>query len=203
MATSLAMDKSIRFWDRIAERYAKKPIADPDTYEKKVVLTQKYLTRDANVLEFGCGTGSTALLHAPKVKRLLAIDSSEKMVTICKRKRAESDLQNVEFRRATLFDLDDDAASFEAVLGLNVLHLIDDYESTQWLQRRQGLIEAAEIDRILQIEIVDRVLRHQLPRQGRFAALARPDQEHDPAALECGLQGFKVPATRDHGGTLP
>lgn len=123
-------DKSVRFWDRFAERYAKKPIGDSDTYQKKVALTQAYLTPQSDVLEFGCGTGSTALLHALNVKQLLAIDSSPKMVAICKRKLADSDLKNVEFRHATLFDLDADDSSFDAVLGLNVLHLIDDYRAS-------------------------------------------------------------------------
>ncbi len=123
------MDKSVRFWDRIAERYAKQPIQNPELYEKKLQLTQQYLTPEANVLEFGCGTGSTALLHAPRVNRILATDFSDEMIGIANRKLAETDLKNVEFKCATLFDLDADDASFDAVLGLNVLHLIDDYRS--------------------------------------------------------------------------
>jgi cyclopropane fatty-acyl-phospholipid synthase-like methyltransferase len=37
---------------------------------------------DMEVLEFGCGTGSTAIVHAPHVKELRAIDISEKMIGI-------------------------------------------------------------------------------------------------------------------------
>lgn len=52
------MERTIRFWDRIAEKYAKQPIANPEAYEEKLRLTRRRLTPDSSVLEFGCGTGS-------------------------------------------------------------------------------------------------------------------------------------------------
>ena len=88
---------STRFWDRIANRYSRTPIADEATYQTKLRITQDHLRPDMDVLEFGCGTGSTALVHAPVVNRILAIDISSKMIgiardkakigTICKRLR--------------------------------------------------------------------------------------------------------------------
>ncbi len=59
------------FWDRIAERYAKQPIADEAAYQKKLQVTRDYFRPDMAVLEFGCGTGSTAIAHAPYVKHVL------------------------------------------------------------------------------------------------------------------------------------
>jgi len=124
------MDKSVRFWNRYARKYAKQPIADPETYQKKLHLTQKYLSPESSVLEFGCGTGSTAIIHAPKVKNIVAIDSSQMMVDIANQKLVETGLKNIEFKCATLFDLPTENKCFDAVLGLNVLHLIDDYEAS-------------------------------------------------------------------------
>lgn len=132
------MDRS-KFWDRLANRYSKQPISDPATYEKKLDLTQRYLTEESNVLEIGCGTGSTALVHAPKVKHLLAIDFSKNMIDIAKRKFSESQVSNLDFRVATLFDLPDDDESFDAVLALNVLHLMDDVEAV--IQKVHQLLE--------------------------------------------------------------
>ena len=129
--TNLAhADPSVRFWDRFAERYAKRPVRDAAAYERKLALTQAHLSPDARVLEFGCGTGSTTLVHAPRVRRLLAIDTSAQMISICRRKQASANAANVEFRQASLFDLDVAHGAFDAVLGLNVLHLLDDYRST-------------------------------------------------------------------------
>ena len=62
-----ATTKDTRFWNRIAGKYARQPISDEETYEKKLAITRKYLTPESEVFEFGCGTGSTAILHARKV----------------------------------------------------------------------------------------------------------------------------------------
>ena len=49
------MTHSARFWDRIAARYARKPVADEAAYQKKLAVTREYLRPDMEVLEFGCG----------------------------------------------------------------------------------------------------------------------------------------------------
>ena len=64
------MPDKAKFWDRIAEKYSKQPIAQQKAYEIKLDLTREYFTPDSKVLEFGCGTGSTAILHAPYVKHI-------------------------------------------------------------------------------------------------------------------------------------
>ncbi len=133
------MDKSVKFWDRFANRYSKQAIADPDTYQRKLELTWKYLTPESRVFEFGCGTGSTALLHAPKVKHIVATDYSHNMIEIANRKLADTDLNNVEFKCATLFDLPYGDESFDAVLGLNVLHLIND--PARYIEKAYALLK--------------------------------------------------------------
>lgn len=55
------MTRSTRFWDRIAARYARKPVADEAAYQKKLAVTREYLRPDMEVLELGCGTGFTYL----------------------------------------------------------------------------------------------------------------------------------------------
>ena len=54
------MAKSEQFWDKTAERYAKSPVSDEATYQRKLAETQSYFTPGMRVLEFGCGTGTTA-----------------------------------------------------------------------------------------------------------------------------------------------
>jgi len=51
------MHKPSKFWDWIAVRYSKSPIADPESYEEKLHITRKYLQPHMEILEFGCGTG--------------------------------------------------------------------------------------------------------------------------------------------------
>ena len=73
------MKDSKTFWDNSAQRYAKSRIQDEAAYRKKLEITQQYLQPDWSVLEFGCGTGSTAMVHAPYVKEVLATDISANM----------------------------------------------------------------------------------------------------------------------------
>jgi cyclopropane fatty-acyl-phospholipid synthase-like methyltransferase len=76
------MPTASRFWDRIADRYARKPVPDEAVYQKKLQLTRAHLRPDMHVLEFGCGSGITALSHAPYVASIHGIDSSARMVEI-------------------------------------------------------------------------------------------------------------------------
>ena len=90
------MNRNARFWDKRAERYEQRPVADQETYEKKLGITRNYLTQDSEVLEIGCGTGSTAIAHAPYAKSILATDVSPAMIEIA---RAAKD-DGVEYKEA-------------------------------------------------------------------------------------------------------
>ena len=79
------MYQEASFWDRHAEGYSKRPIADDAAYQKKLKVTREYFQPDMEVLEFGCGTGSTAISHAPFVKHIRATDISSKMIEIARR----------------------------------------------------------------------------------------------------------------------
>ncbi|MBE9137294.1 class I SAM-dependent methyltransferase [Nodosilinea sp. LEGE 07088] len=121
------MAKATQFWDKIAQKYAQQPIADEAAYQKKLAVTRDYLRPDMELLEIGCGTGSTAILHAPYVKHIRAIDFSASMIAIAQGKAEHID--NVTFEQATIEDLDLPAQSLDAVLGLSILHLLKDKEA--------------------------------------------------------------------------
>ena len=55
------MDRESRFWDRIARRYARRPVADEASYRKKLEITRGLFRPGMEVLEFGCGSGATAI----------------------------------------------------------------------------------------------------------------------------------------------
>lgn len=118
--------KDHRFWDKMASRYARRPIADQETYEKKLAITRTYVTPQSEVFEFGCGTGSTAILHAPHVKHILATDVSENMLDVGRGKAADAGLGNIEFEQASIEGFDAKGRSFDVVLGLNIIHLCHD-----------------------------------------------------------------------------
>jgi 2-polyprenyl-3-methyl-5-hydroxy-6-metoxy-1,4-benzoquinol methylase len=123
------MAQPSKFWDRHATRYERSPVADEASYQQKLQVTREYLRPDMEVLEFGCGSGSTALVHAPFVKYVRATDISHKMIEIARAKAAADNVMNVEFDVASIDDLDVPDQSFDAVLGLNILHLLADRDS--------------------------------------------------------------------------
>lgn len=122
------MDKNARFWSRIADKYAAAPVPDEAVYQKKLAVTHEYLRPDMEVLEFGCGTGSTALVHARTVRHILAIDIASGMLEIAKQKAIKQGVENIDFRQASVEELDVAEQSLDAVLGLSILHLLEDKE---------------------------------------------------------------------------
>lgn len=123
------MDRNRRFWDRTAKKYFKAPIGDEAAYEHKLEKTREYLTPDSEVLEFGCGTGGTAVLHAPHVEHYLATDISDEMLNFGRERAREAGVQNITFQRANFDELDAAPESFDAVLGLSIIHLMQDPEA--------------------------------------------------------------------------
>jgi ubiquinone/menaquinone biosynthesis C-methylase UbiE len=128
MASELVMDQSAKFWDRIAERYSKRPVADEAAYQNKLQVTREYFRPDMEVLEFGCGTGSTAITHAPHVKHIQAIDISSKMIEIAQGKADAENIENVTFKRSTIEEFSVPDQALDAVLGLSILHLLENKE---------------------------------------------------------------------------
>lgn len=113
------------FWDRIAPKYARKPVADPAAYERKLARLAALLRPTDTVLEIGCGTGSTALRVAPGVAHITATDVSRGMIEIARAKLGPGAPANVTFCQA-------DARArvagqpFDAVSAFSLLHLVED-----------------------------------------------------------------------------
>jgi len=117
---------SAEFWDRVAPRYSKQPIADEESYARKLAATQVLMRPHMEVLEFGCGTGSTALEHAPHVAHMVATDVSAEMIGIGREKAELAGIHNLSFRQSGIEDFDAPPGSFDMVLTLNLLHLLPD-----------------------------------------------------------------------------
>ncbi|MEL6225293.1 MAG: class I SAM-dependent methyltransferase [Cyanobacteria bacterium J06626_18] len=122
------MNASAKFWNKVAAGYSKQPITDEAAYQKKLQITREYFQPSMDVLEFGCGTGSTAIAHAPYVQHIRAIDFSANMIAIAQTKADAQNIQNVTFEQASIDELSVPDRTYDAVLGLNVLHLLDNKE---------------------------------------------------------------------------
>jgi len=113
------------YWDRIAPRYARKPVGDPSAYEEKLALVASLFRAQDRVLEIGCGTGTTALHLAPGVAHYAATDGSSAMVRIANKKLGATTLANVTFRQADAAE-HMPGAPFDAICAFSLLHLVED-----------------------------------------------------------------------------
>ncbi len=116
-----------KFWDRLAKRYARSPVGDEAAYQEKLQKTRAVLRPDFKVLEFGCGTGSTAITLAPQVQDYLATDISTEMLGIA-RGKAEG-IENLRFELKRLENVAPPQGGFDAILGHSILHLLPDKEA--------------------------------------------------------------------------
>jgi ubiquinone/menaquinone biosynthesis C-methylase UbiE len=120
------MRDSAEFWDKRADRYSQRPVKDLESYDRTLECTRKHLSAGDDVLEVGCGTGTTALLLAPSVRQITASDVSSRMIEIAREKALVQNVRNVRFVRASVFAEDLERGSFDVVMGFNLLHLLED-----------------------------------------------------------------------------
>jgi SAM-dependent methyltransferase len=80
---------------------------------------------DQRVLDLGCGAGENSLLLALKGARLAAIDISADLLRLARRRVAVNEAPEAEFVVASAHDLPFEDASFDAVLGIAILHHLD------------------------------------------------------------------------------
>lgn len=114
------------YWDRNAARYALRPVSDPDAYEATLARVRSYLRGTERVLELGAGTGTTALKLAPHAASYVATDISGEMIAIGRDKARRDPVPGLEFRQAGVTMAELGGGTWDAVLALNLLHLVPD-----------------------------------------------------------------------------
>lgn len=122
------MTDDATFWDGLAERYSKQPVADPEAFDRKIAITKGHLSPDAVVLDIGCGTGSLALRLAGDAAQVHGLDLSSEMVRIARGKAEAAEVDNVTFHTGPFDDGFDvfEPGSLDGICAYSILHLIED-----------------------------------------------------------------------------
>jgi SAM-dependent methyltransferase len=81
--------------------------------------------RGRRVLDLGCGSGENSLLLALNGARLAAIDISADLIQLAERRLAVNRAPEAGFAVASAHDLPFEDASFDAVIGIAILHHLD------------------------------------------------------------------------------
>jgi 2-polyprenyl-3-methyl-5-hydroxy-6-metoxy-1,4-benzoquinol methylase len=130
MTSATAPDQ--RFWNRIAAKYAARPVANPDAFDRKIAITRGLMHDSATVLDIGCGTGSLALRLASAGAAVHGLDFSEEMIRIARDKARTAGVENVFFHCAP-FDsrwTELGAESLDGICAYSLLHLVEDPAAT-------------------------------------------------------------------------
>jgi 2-polyprenyl-3-methyl-5-hydroxy-6-metoxy-1,4-benzoquinol methylase len=120
------MNKTEKFWDRIAKGYDKQVIKLDETETKTIEGAKKYLKNSDIVLDYGCGPGAMTSKLAEDVEEIHGLDISSKMIEIAKRGAAERDIENIHYIQGTIFDERYKKETFNVILAFNILHLLED-----------------------------------------------------------------------------
>lgn len=122
------MSKSIEFWDTAANNYDKTEQRFEYIHSKSRDNTKKYLKDSDVVLDYGCGTGTTACELVKQVQQIHGIDISSKMIEIAKQKAVAVNAENISFSQTDIFDKSYDDDCFDVILAFNMLHTVPNPE---------------------------------------------------------------------------
>ena len=122
------MNTSAEFWDKVSVKYAKKAVPSEDIYQEKLKRTQKLFSKDSIIMEFGCGTGTTSLLHAPHVKEIIAYDYSSGMIDIANDSKKIQQISNVTFEAKAVEEIPFHNETYDVIMAHSILHLTQNNE---------------------------------------------------------------------------
>ena len=116
--------KSERFWDKMSSNYDKQVEKYQQTYADTIERTRKYLKKDDIILDFACGTGITTIQISGFVKKIYAIDISQRIIDIAAEKAEKNQIDNIKFYKTDLFNEEFEENSFDVVLAFNILYFL-------------------------------------------------------------------------------
>jgi ubiquinone/menaquinone biosynthesis C-methylase UbiE len=118
--------KTSRFWDRLAGGYDRQNESGDVEDADLVRRIRPHLHPCDIALDYGCATGTWTLALANSVTEIHGLDISAKMIDLARAKAEARQVDNARFAQGTIFDDGLAAGSFDAILALNILHLLDD-----------------------------------------------------------------------------
>lgn len=120
------MTKAEAFWDNSAAKFDQTEERFASIHRRSRERAREHLNKTDLVLDYGCGTGTTACELSPDVKNIEAIDTSSKMIALAKAKAGAANLENISFAQGDIIHGDYAIESFDAILAFNMLHTVPD-----------------------------------------------------------------------------
>ena len=194
------LQKDARFWDKIAEKYSKTKISDPEGYEVTLSAVREHLQPDHAVLELGCGTGSTALLLAESAGSYLGTDISPEMIRIAKEKASVTSLDHLSFEVRDADQARGSDGAYDRVLAFNLLHTVPDPARTIRAVHEQLKPGGLFISKTPCIKLMNPLIRAIIPIM-KLVGKAPTVESFDPETLDAMIEagGFEIVERGWHG----
>lgn len=113
-------------WDKAAPKYAK--LNQKDNYTERL-FDNLILDNEDSLLDIGSGEGSVSIPLSKKVKKVTAVDSSEKMLELLNKKSDEQGISNIETINMDITDVNvDNIGHHDIVLASRSINFIKEME---------------------------------------------------------------------------
>ncbi|WP_010248499.1 class I SAM-dependent methyltransferase [Acetivibrio cellulolyticus] len=89
------------------------------------MLKNVNMSKDFDIMEFGCGTGLAGLNFSSSVNSVFMVDTSPAMLSVLQDKVLSGNIHNVKILEGNITDLDLKESSFDVVFSLMTLHHIE------------------------------------------------------------------------------
>lgn len=129
-------DPARAFWETHAAGYDRGNAVLSGPMRQVAALVAESVKGAESVLEVGAGTGLVTVALARTARQVIATDYAVAMVERLEARICALNVENVRCARADLFALPFEAASFDAVVAANVLHLVPDLSGALGALRR-------------------------------------------------------------------
>lgn len=114
------------FWDFCAPFYDLAEKSNGKAYTKMLETVRKIVPKNISVLEMAAGTGELSIAIADNVKSVLCTDTSDKMLSVARKKVSKRNISNVCFENLNILNIEKSDNSFDVVIAGQVLHLLNE-----------------------------------------------------------------------------
>jgi len=94
-----------------------------DSFRERAFVELLRPTKDMSIIDVGTGTGSGILFFADKVREIVGLDGTQKMLDLAQKKIDEISLKNVKLVCSNALEIPYEENSFDHVISLNFIHL--------------------------------------------------------------------------------
>ena len=120
-------EKEIKIFNKNFKIFLNEQVFEPNlTTTLLIESSYKVVKKNDKILDLGCGSGRWAQFVSPKVKKLTALDASEKTLSVAK--KLLKNQSNINFLKGDVVNLSIKDQSYDFAYSLGVLHHVKDIE---------------------------------------------------------------------------